>query len=73
MGKRVSELKNRAQRVRDQLDDIQDRCLIYPQGNVTVYESVTDQYELIDIGRLCDILGDNGFDWHASKKDYLGE
>ena len=58
---------------RDQLREIQDRCLINTEGaGSVVWETIIlRQYPQIDVERLCNYLGDTGMDWDAAITDYL--
>ena len=54
------------------LDEIQNRNLIYPQAGSIVYESIIEKhYPNFDLHLLCDLLGDNLFDWSQDKKEYI--
>ena len=54
------------------LDEIQDRNLIYSQAGSIVYESVIiKHYPDFDFHLLCELLGENLFDWSQAKKEYI--
>ena len=54
------------------LNEIQDRNLIYPQAGSIAYESIIkEHYPDFDLHLLCDLLGENLFDWSQAKKEYI--
>ena len=60
--------------LRQQLEEIRDRQLIYPlQGKLVLQASLTTLYPRIDQSTLCSLLADSLYDWDAAIEDYLHE
>lgn len=60
--------------LRQQLEEIRNRQLIYPlQGKLVLQPSLTTLYPQIDHSKLCSLLADSLCDWDAAIEDYLHE
>ena len=60
--------------LKSQLEDIQDRNLVYGRDGAVVYETIIQrEYPDVDIRLLCDLLADSLFDWNAALREYLRE
>ena len=65
-------MKTGIRKIRDILGDIQEQGLIYPDGQIIVYQTLIERrYPGIDIHLLCDILNDYNFDWNTATSEYL--
>lgn len=58
--------------LRQQLEEIRDRQLIYPlQGKLVLEPSLTTLYPQIDQSKLCRLLADSLFYWDLAIENYL--
>ena len=60
--------------VRQQLEEIRARQLIYPlQGKLVLQSNLTTLYPRIDQSKLCRLLADSLCAWDSAIEDYLHE